>query len=153
MGIFLHKDWHIHNYFFFITLAEVSLVQLKIESPNTLQKRHLRCTHFEVETSKCCLSQSRTTKRGGNFWSFNNLLYMFWPGWSLSWHSSVVWVRWWRGWYSVILTWLKSIVVFISCMRPVMERLIFCYTDLIEVYSSIHQLYETGDGEVDILFY
>ena len=34
-----------------------------------------------------------------------------------------------------------------------MERLIFCYTDLVEVYGGIHQLYKTGDGEVDILLY
>ena len=37
-GIFLHKDWHIHNYCIFIVLAEVSLAQLKIETSNTPQK-------------------------------------------------------------------------------------------------------------------
>ena len=36
-GIYLHKDWHIHNYCFFIALTEVSLAQLKIETPNTPQ--------------------------------------------------------------------------------------------------------------------
>ena len=47
----------------------------KYRNPKYTAKSRLRCTDSEVHTSKCCLSQSETSKLGGNSRSFNNHLY------------------------------------------------------------------------------
>ena len=64
---------------FIITAFSSRLLQYvsvaKNRNPKYTATRSLRCTHYEVHSSKCCLGQSEVRKIGRNSRSFNNRLY------------------------------------------------------------------------------